>query len=118
MIEAIVILKGLDIATKIIAMETIQFTTKVKNKDIVAGTFGARIIKKFNQIYPDMTLMECNNTLALLDKCQDYVTDEGLSNPGSEYNLAALTDNLTLVDELTVPSLIPDSHTNWVAKYS
>ena len=94
MIEAIVILKGLDIATKIIAMETIQFTTKVKNKDIVAGTFGARIVKKFNQLYPDMTLMECNNIFALLDKCQDYVTDEWLSSIIGGYNLKACIEEM------------------------
>ena len=73
---------GYDIALKVASMETIQLSTKIKKKDMVAGAFGAKLIRKFNRAYWTMTIEECEEILKIVETCQSYEQRQDMNGLG------------------------------------
>lgn len=76
------LIMGYNIALMVASMETIQLSTKAKKKDMVAGAFGAKLIRKFNRAYWTMTPEECEEILKIVETCQLYEQRQDMDGLG------------------------------------
>ena len=81
--EELVTIVGLDTALKVVAMEAIQLSMKIKKKtDFLPGGFANRIIKRFNTAYWSMDIACCVDILNLVEACQLYERNIDLAGLG------------------------------------
>ena len=78
----LLLIMGYEVALMVASMETIQLSTKIKKKDIIAGAFGAKLIRKFNKAYWTMTPEECEEILKIVETCQLYEQRQDMNGLG------------------------------------